>query len=816
MKKKLTIRKAIFYPFMITITLAIALFILSWRIEYNQLANDQGQKILEITNNTIKEKLGNLLSEPVMVLNTYSHNILYQDYLNQEDYSSLESFILMFFKSIHQDIPQISVVFYAGEDQSFIGLRANSNQEDYSLMLQGIRTDFSLNIYDTEEISDALAYSFPAGTYDPTVRPFYAPVKENPTFQWTEIYINQDEIKEATITAVVPIITRAGDFVGVAGMDVKLNGIELFLREESKKSGGLLYIVDNKGELVASSDDSQIFMENDSERRMLARKSENPLIVNSIKSYEDSKAGEYYTFELDHQKYFFLNETLLEPDGLNWHVVSVLSEEQLMGGIKNRQYVIIGLIIVVTTIGAVIALLLIAYFTKPIRMSAEMAVEISKGNWESENDLHRTSIHETNELLEALMMMKNSLRESFYSIKKNEAQYRELVENLDEMIYSISMKRRFNSVNKPFENYFGIHRDEIIGVEVKPFFKKNVLTDEWFEHYMHVLEEKKPERFQLNLVKNDKRQVLNFSLVPVLNEENDIEVVLGSISNITELVVVLEKLSEMTTKENERLEELVKQRTEDLEATMKELANQEKLASLGSLVSGVAHEINTPLGVAVTTASYIKKINEENLKQMDEGKMSKSNFIKFIHNLNDSIEILNSNLYRASELIKSFKMIAVNQSHETIERFNVYQYFNATVLSLKHELKQGGHHVELLMDEALFIVSYPGAYSHILTNLIMNAIIHGFKDLEDKRIEIRAHKEDKNFVIDFSDNGIGMPEAQVHKIFEPFFTSKRGQGGTGLGLSVVYNLITGMNGTIKCESRPDQGTRFIIKIPLEE
>jgi PAS domain S-box-containing protein len=487
-----------------------------------------------------------------------------------------------------------------------------------------------------------------------------------------------------------------------------------------------------------------------------------------------------------------------------------------MGGIKKRQYLIIALVLAVTVAGVGVALFLIAYFTRPIKTSSEMAVEISKGNWQTSYDKGMISVHETDELMDALMMMKNSLQESFDSIRKNEAKYRGLVENLEEMVYSISTKNRFNAINRQFENYFDVKRDDLINIEVKPFFKKHLLSDEWYEHYLLALEHKKTERFKININKQNEKQVLNFSLVPVLNDDGEVELVLGSISNITEMVLALEKISELTTKENERLEELVVQRTKDLEATMKELANKEKLASLGGLVSGVAHEINTPLGVAVTTASYIQKINEENMKQMDAGKMSKSNFTRFIHNLNDSIGILNTNLYRASELIKSFKMIAVNQSHETLERFNFKQYVNATVLSLKHEWKHGGHEVKLDMDEALMITSYPGAYSQILTNLIMNSIIHGFKDLEHRTILVKAELKDQHLILDYSDNGKGISEERIEKIFEPFYTSKRGQGGTGLGLSVVYNLVTRMKGSIKCESTLDEGTRFIIQIPIEE
>ena len=252
-----------------------------------------------------------------------------------------------------------------------------------------------------------------------------------------------------------------------------------------------------------------------------------------------------------------------------------------------------------------------------------------------------------------------------------------------------------------------------------------------------------------------------------------------------------------------------------LKENQQKLDENERMVALGNLVAGVAHEINTPLGIGVTTSSYMKKINNEGRKALVEGRFSKKDLVNYMEGMDESLELLQYNLERASEIIQSFKRIAVDQTVESIEEFNVPQYIHSLVISLRHEYKKHKHRFNIQCDEDLSIKSYPGVLAHILTNFIMNSIIHGFAETENGEIDIIAFKEGDMFNLQYSDNGSGISEEDINRIFTPFFTTKKNLGGSGLGLSIVYNLVTKkLNGSISVTSKIGEGTTFIIKIPI--
>jgi signal transduction histidine kinase len=288
----------------------------------------------------------------------------------------------------------------------------------------------------------------------------------------------------------------------------------------------------------------------------------------------------------------------------------------------------------------------------------------------------------------------------------------------------------------------------------------------------------------------------------------------------------------------EKLEELVIERTaeynrannnlicknEELESTIrilnetqKQLIESEKMASLGSIVAGVAHEINTPLGIGITSASFIEKINNETRKKLLEGQLGKNDLKRFMEDINASINMMNMNLNRAAELIKSFKKVAVDQSNDVKLRFNLKGNIDAVIVSLKHEYKKSNHKIRNNCPSSLSIYSYPGAFSQIFTNFIMNSIKHGFKGREDGTIDISVSADRNILKIIYSDDGVGISEENLKKIYEPFFTTNRQEGNCGLGLNIVYNLVTQkLNGKIRCESNYGKGVNFIIEMPQDK
>lgn len=275
-------------------------------------------------------------------------------------------------------------------------------------------------------------------------------------------------------------------------------------------------------------------------------------------------------------------------------------------------------------------------------------------------------------------------------------------------------------------------------------------------------------------------------------------------------------------RKDEILEQTVEIRTEELKKTIfnlqktqKQLVESEKIASLGSLVAGVAHEINTPIGIGITGITHFLVINKELAKNYESDSLSKEKFEKFIETSYELATVINMNLSRAAELIKSFKKIAVDRASEEKRKFNVKDYLNEILISLKSIIKKTKHEYTIECPDNLIINSYPGLFSQVITNFIINSIIHAFNDNKIGRIQIAVKKEKNNLCIMYKDNGSGISEENLPKIFDPFFTTNRKAGGSGLGLNIVHNLIVSqLKGTISVKSQFGKGVEFNLEIPI--
>lgn len=285
----------------------------------------------------------------------------------------------------------------------------------------------------------------------------------------------------------------------------------------------------------------------------------------------------------------------------------------------------------------------------------------------------------------------------------------------------------------------------------------------------------------------------------------------------------VEELSLKQAKWSSELEKTVQERTQDLQMTLedlkltqKQLVESEKMAALGALVAGVAHEINTPVGVSVTATSFLQQKTKDMLHVLEENKLKKSDLTGYLSVANESTQIISNNLKRASELVKGFKQVAVDQTSEVEREFKLKEYLQEIIFSLGPKLKSNKVGVQLEVDEDLSITSYPGVFSQIFTNLIINSLTHAFHKEDKGTIFIKVEKQSQ-LLLEYRDNGKGMLPDVKQKIFDPFFTTNRANGGTGLGMHIVYNLVTqSLGGTITCDSIPNEGTTFLINLPLGE
>lgn len=243
----------------------------------------------------------------------------------------------------------------------------------------------------------------------------------------------------------------------------------------------------------------------------------------------------------------------------------------------------------------------------------------------------------------------------------------------------------------------------------------------------------------------------------------------------------------------------------------------EKLASLGGLVAGVAHEINTPIGIGVTAASHLREQTEQVGEAMAGGQLKRSMLEGYLKTAETSTQMLLANLQRAAELIQGFKQVAVDQSSDEFRSFYVDKYVADTLISLAPKLKASPYEVVTDIEPDLCIQSHPGSWSQVLTNLIMNSLLHAFEGRDSGTMTIRCHRDGDRLKLEYLDDGVGISEANLKKIYDPFFTTKRGQGGSGLGLNVVYNIVSqGLSGKVHCTSTLGEGVHFTFDLPYIE
>lgn len=279
-----------------------------------------------------------------------------------------------------------------------------------------------------------------------------------------------------------------------------------------------------------------------------------------------------------------------------------------------------------------------------------------------------------------------------------------------------------------------------------------------------------------------------------------------------------EELFDDLNLKNELLQSEIEERkaTEhSLRKAQEDLIASEKLAALGGLVAGIAHEINTPVGIGVTAASHLSETIRDFLLIYRDGNMRRSDLEKFLQAIEELNLMVEENLQRASRLIGSFKEVAVDQTADDVREIVLRDYAEQVITSLSPKLRNRPVKVFVDgIDPSIVLSTSPGPISQILTNLIVNSLVHAFDVEQQGTIRIAARKTGTDLAMTYSDNGKGIAPEHLKKIFDPFFTTKRAHGGSGLGMHLVYNIVTKKYmGKIRCESELGQGVTFEILFP---
>jgi signal transduction histidine kinase len=253
---------------------------------------------------------------------------------------------------------------------------------------------------------------------------------------------------------------------------------------------------------------------------------------------------------------------------------------------------------------------------------------------------------------------------------------------------------------------------------------------------------------------------------------------------------------------------------DDLREAQQNLIAAEKLAALGGLVAGVAHEVNNPIGISLTVASSFARRCDDFAKEVSSGPLRRSRLDEFLEGGRDAANQLVSNLQRAGELVQSFKQVAVDRSHADRRPFDLRESTDQIIASLRPVLKKSQIALTVDVPAGITMDSYPGSYGQVLTNLFLNSVIHAFPDGRAGSVIVEARQVRDDVDIFVSDDGVGMTEEIQRRALDPFFTTRRNEGGTGLGLHIIFNLVTQqLGGRLTFESRLGWGTRFRISIP---
>lgn len=272
---------------------------------------------------------------------------------------------------------------------------------------------------------------------------------------------------------------------------------------------------------------------------------------------------------------------------------------------------------------------------------------------------------------------------------------------------------------------------------------------------------------------------------------------------------------------NAELEQRVIQRTtelknalDELQATQGQLVESEKLASLGGLVAGIAHEINTPIGISYTAVSMLQETTNEIQSLYNNNTLKRDDFSKYIEANQEMVKLLDTNLQRAITLVKSFKQTSGDQISENRRTFNLKEYLEEILVSIKPALAKNKLNTVINCPSNLIIDTYPGVLFQVITIFFMNTIKHAYEPNQEGTITIDAKLTDEKIELHYSDDGKGIPPENIKKIFDPFFTTQRGSGNLGLGLNIAYNKVSKqLGGTIKCTSTFGKGTVFTVIFP---
>lgn len=439
--------------------------------------------------------------------------------------------------------------------------------------------------------------------------------------------------------------------------------------------------------------------------------------------------------------------------------------------------------------------------------------------------------------LVGVVMDVTAQRASQQALRESESRLAQILRNSPLPVFVIDAQHRLVVWNPACEYTFGVPASAMLGTtrhwsafypSERPCMADILLdggTQTEIDHYYHGLYRPStlnPDAFEAEdffPAIGSQGRWLYFTASPLRDGTGKVVGAIETLMDISALKRAQQEVQqfnvELEAKVAERTAELA-QANENLRQATQQLVQTEKLAALGSVVAGVAHELNTPVGIVLTAVTTLQHQAQAFQAELASGSaVRRANLNAYIAASLHACELIERSAVRADQLIRNFKELAVDPTHARRRKFDMRAVVEEIVATLQSPLQQAVVDMQIEIASAIALDSYPGALGQILTHLVMNSLQHGFEGRVRGRITLRAHVQDTMVVLCYEDDGVGMGAQAAHRAFDPFYTTKLGQGGSGLGLYVVYNLATGvLGGSVALRTDLGAGVRFELVLPL--
>ncbi|WP_392341033.1 EAL domain-containing protein [Moritella marina] len=413
--KPQTLRKAVMLPFTLLLLLTVAVLTFVQNSNYERMLNEISSKLLSSYSENISNNLDRFLEQPFNTTLTIADSIQRNQLDQTADLSKIENYLHAAMTDIYSSQQQISTIAFGDEHQNYVGFRLHRDKS-LSLMLQDKRTNNSLDFYNGITIDTQIHHSIQS--YDPTIRPWYAPFAENKAAGWANIYSNIDSEKTFTISSAAPVI-RDNKLLGVVATDIDLLQLSQFIKPDSSEFGGLTYITNADGALIANSLQAPLI--NPDNQHILATDSDSTLIaINAAQIIEQQLETDQHaaTFEFSHDSIrYFSRISAYNNNNLQWYIVVTLPEDVLLGGLPSQQRLGVAAALVLAFFGLLMGLFLLRTITQPIMDIAEVSQHLDHNNWDVSID-EGIKLHETTLLISAFKSMSSRLEHSFTTLRK--------------------------------------------------------------------------------------------------------------------------------------------------------------------------------------------------------------------------------------------------------------------------------------------------------------------------------------------------------------------------------------------------------------